>query len=117
MARSVSGGVSAATETPTGATLEAGEGARERELAAPTLPALEPASAASTASQEPAVPAAIEPSLRHLFGRLGIVEARVRMAVDRRRAGDPDPEDRFRGLYISDAQVDQLFAGPTVLDL
>jgi hypothetical protein len=51
---------------------------------------------------------AIDPSLAYLFGRLGIIEARVRAAVDRRRADDPDPGDRFRGLYISDAQVDGL---------
>jgi hypothetical protein len=50
----------------------------------------------------------IDPSLAYLFGRIGIVEARVRAAVDRRRADDPDPGDRFRGLYISDTQVDGL---------
>jgi hypothetical protein len=50
-------------------------------------------------------------SLAHLFARLGITEMRVRAAVDRRRAGDPDPDDRFRGLYISDSQVDELLAG------
>jgi hypothetical protein len=32
--------------------------------------------------------------------------------VDRRRAADADPEDRFRGLYIAEAQVDALLAGP-----
>ena len=56
-------------------------------------------------------PAEVDPSLAYLFGRLAIVEARVRAAVDRRRADDPDPGDRFRGLYISDAQVDGLLAG------
>ena len=49
-----------------------------------------------------------DPSLGYLFGRLAIVEERVRAAVERRRADDPDPNDRFRGLYISDAQVDGL---------
>src|SRR5215211_7795189 len=53
-----------------------------------------------------------EASLAYLFGRLAIVEARVRAAVERRRADDPDPNDRFRGLYVSDAQVDGLLAGP-----
>src|SRR5262245_10440132 len=52
-----------------------------------------------------------EASLAYLFARLEIVEARVRAAVDRRRADDADPNDRFRGLYISDAQVDGLLAG------
>jgi hypothetical protein len=55
---------------------------------------------------------AAEASLAHLFARLEIVEARVRAAVERRRADDADPNDRFRGLYISDAQVDGLLAGP-----
>jgi hypothetical protein len=54
-----------------------------------------------------------DPSLAHLFGRLSIVEARVRAAVERRRLDDPDPNDRFRGLYISDAQVDGLLTGPS----
>jgi Winged helix domain, variant/ATPase family associated with various cellular activities (AAA) len=50
-------------------------------------------------------------SIAYLLARLGVVEARVRAAVDRRRADDSDPDDRFRGLYISDAQVDGLFGG------
>ena len=50
-------------------------------------------------------------SARHLAGRLGLVADHVRVAVERRRAGDPDPDDRFRGLYVSDAQVDHLLAG------
>ncbi len=47
-------------------------------------------------------------SLAHLLGRLQLIEARVRTAVARRRAGDPDVDDRFRGLYISQAHVDRL---------
>src|SRR3990170_4151946 len=50
-------------------------------------------------------------SARHLAGRLGLVADRVRRAVERRRSGDPDPDDRFRGLYVSDAQVDLLLGG------
>ena len=53
-----------------------------------------------------------DPSLAYLRARLGLLDARVRAAVDRRRATDADPEDRFRGLYVSDAQVDALLAGP-----
>jgi hypothetical protein len=49
-------------------------------------------------------------SLQHVEARLGIVEARVRAAVARRRATDPEPDDRFRGLYLSDAKVDDLLA-------
>ena len=58
-----------------------------------------------------------DPSLLYLLGRLSLIEQRVRAAVDRRRAVDADPGDRFRGLYISDEQVDGLLdrpAGPLV---
>lgn len=51
------------------------------------------------------------PSLVHLLGRLGILEQRVRTAVDRRRAADPDPNDPVRGLYVSDEQIDDLLDG------
>ena len=90
--------------------------ATESELPAPEpaveseLPAPEPTTTASRASRRP------DPSLVHLFGRLAILEARVRAAVDRRRSTDPDPDDRFRGLYISDTQVDQLLVGPLRVD-
>ena len=47
-------------------------------------------------------------SLQHLFARLGEVESRVRTAVAWRRGHDADPDDRFRGLYVSDAQVDAM---------
>jgi len=47
----------------------------------------------------------------HLLGRLRVVDARVRLAVTRRRTDDPDPDDRFRGLYMPDPEVDRLFAG------
>jgi hypothetical protein len=83
-------------------------------------PALNPALGAPAAPAAPVAPpaaelhrlTAAEASLAYLFARLEIVEARVRAAVDRRRADDADPNDRFRGLYISDAQVDGLLAGP-----
>jgi hypothetical protein len=63
---------------------------------------------AASATGDPAPSAAGSASLDHLLGRLGIIERRVRLAVERRRAEDPEPDDRFRGLYISDAQVDRL---------
>src|SRR5918993_749560 len=63
--------------------------------------------AGPTASRAPVA----DLSLTYLLARLEIVEDRVRAAVERRRAEDPDPTDRFRGLYISDAQVDGLLAG------
>jgi hypothetical protein len=53
----------------------------------------------------------IDASTRHLAGRLSAIEARVRAAVAHRRADDPDPDDRFRGLYVSETQVDSLLGG------
>src|SRR6185312_12170743 len=84
----------------------------------PALDAALDTPARQTAAEEPPPAAELhrlsiaEASLAYLFARLEIVEARVRAAVDRRRADDADPNDRFRGLYISDAQVDGLLAGP-----
>src|ERR671934_308526 len=54
-----------------------------------------------------------DPSLTHVLRRLELIEARVRAAVARRRAIDPETDDRFRGLYISQAHVDRLLAGKT----
>ncbi|MFC9335237.1 ATP-binding protein [Arthrobacter sp. NPDC057009] len=48
------------------------------------------------------------PSLAHLLGRVGAVEERIRLLVAARRAEDPQPDDPFRGLYLSDAAVDRL---------
>ncbi|MBW3555969.1 MAG: ATP-binding protein [Actinobacteria bacterium] len=52
-----------------------------------------------------------DPSLSYLLARLGVIEARVRVTVATRRAEDPSAEDPFRGLYLSDEQVDRLLAG------
>jgi hypothetical protein len=61
---------------------------------------------------EPAVPGpSADPSLAYLADRLVVLETRVRDAVERRRSTDPDPDDRFRGLYLPEAAVDQLLAG------
>jgi hypothetical protein len=51
---------------------------------------------------------ASDASLSYVFARLSLIEERVRIAVARRRAADADPGDRFRGLYISEAKVDEL---------
>jgi len=51
------------------------------------------------------------PSLAHLLGRLGVIEARVRLTVQARRQDDPSADDPFRGLYLSDEQVDRLLSG------
>ena len=52
-----------------------------------------------------------EASLAHVLGRLELIEARVRSAVARRRAVDPETDDRFRGLYLSQTHIDRLLAG------
>ncbi len=49
-------------------------------------------------------------SLAYLLARIAAVEARVRNAVAKRRADDPQPDDPFRGLYLSDDAVDRLLA-------
>jgi hypothetical protein len=56
------------------------------------------------------VPTTAGPSLSRLELELRRLEARVRDLVELRRADDPLADDRFRGLYISDAEVDQLLA-------
>jgi hypothetical protein len=50
----------------------------------------------------------VEASLAHLHGRLAAIEVRVAALVAAQRAHDPDPNDPFRGLYISAAQADAL---------
>src|SRR5687768_4626863 len=40
-----------------------------------------------------------------MMARLAVVEARVRRAVALRRGTDPNPDDPFRGLYLSDEAV------------
>ncbi len=49
-------------------------------------------------------------SVTHLLGRLWVLEQRVREVVEHRRAHDPDPDDAFRGLYVSEDLVQRLLA-------
>ncbi|WP_395244464.1 ATP-binding protein [Agromyces sp. MMS24-K17] len=49
-----------------------------------------------------------DPNLTHLLGRLGVIEDRIRRLVAARRAVDPQPDDPFRGLYLSDELIDRL---------
>ncbi|MFC5730649.1 MULTISPECIES: ATP-binding protein [Nocardioides] len=51
-------------------------------------------------------------SLVHVLGRLAAIEERIRVLVQLRRSTDPNPDDPFRGLYLDDAAVDRLLAGP-----
>ncbi len=46
-----------------------------------------------------------------LAARLVDLEHRTRVAVERFRSVDPNPDDLFRGLYVSDDQVDGLLRG------
>ncbi len=52
-----------------------------------------------------------DPSLTHLMGRLDVVVSRARRAVAAHRVPDPGGDERFRGLYISDAEVDYHISG------
>ncbi|MBK7621720.1 MAG: ATP-binding protein [Kineosporiaceae bacterium] len=56
----------------------------------------------------------------HLGSRLGLIETRVRTLVDQRRQDDPAVEDPFRGLYLSEEDVDRLLtsseSAPASLD-
>ncbi|NUT94584.1 MAG: AAA family ATPase, partial [Saccharothrix sp.] len=49
-------------------------------------------------------------SLPHLFARLAALERRIRDAVAARRQADPNPDDPFRGLYLSDEAIETLLA-------
>jgi hypothetical protein len=58
----------------------------------------------------PGLTSVADASVIHVLRRLELIEARVRSAVARRRTADPETDDRFRGLYISQAHVDRLLA-------
>ncbi|WP_344437746.1 ATP-binding protein [Kitasatospora nipponensis] len=50
---------------------------------------------------------------RHLVARLRLVEQRVRRAVQVRREGESQPDDPFRGLYLSEEAVERILrTGP-----
>ncbi|MFF5877442.1 ATP-binding protein [Streptomyces californicus] len=50
----------------------------------------------------------VGPDLRHLLARAAAVERRIRHAVELRRSTDPDPDDDFRGLYLTDESIARL---------
>ena len=61
----------------------------------------------------------LDAPLQHLVQRLELIEARVRRAVASRQDTDPRPDDGFRGLYISHAEVATLLesgSGPPPAD-
>lgn len=51
------------------------------------------------------------------WGRLGLVEERVRGAVRARRSVDPDPDDPYRGHYLAPEAVDRILGEPGGLGL
>lgn len=53
----------------------------------------------------------------HLWARLRVVEGRVRHAVAVRRAVDPDPDDPYRGQYLSPEAVARILDEPGGLDV
>ena len=52
-----------------------------------------------------------DPSAWHLLARLALLGRHVAAAVTRRRAFDADPDEAFRGLYVSEEHVDALLLG------
>ncbi|WP_416968557.1 ATP-binding protein [Streptomyces sp. 4F14] len=52
-----------------------------------------------------------------LWERLGLVEERVRGAVAARKAGDPDPDDPYRGQYLTPDAVERILDGVGGLDV
>jgi hypothetical protein len=51
-------------------------------------------------------------SLRYLLARIASVEQRVRAALGRKASFAVNPSDPFRGLYISDQDIETLLASP-----
>jgi hypothetical protein len=49
-----------------------------------------------------------EQSLAHLLDRLSGLERRIQTAIGERRQNDPNPDDPFRGLYLSEEAIDAL---------
>ncbi|GAB2484466.1 ATP-binding protein [Jatrophihabitans fulvus] len=54
----------------------------------------------------------LDASLAHLRARLEALEGRVATVIAQRRARRPLADDRFRGAFLSDAQIDALLADP-----
>ncbi len=55
--------------------------------------------------------------VEHLWVRLRMVEERVRHAVAVRRAADPDPDDPYRGQYLTPEAVARVLDEPGGLDV
>ncbi|MFE4537998.1 AAA family ATPase [Streptomyces scopuliridis] len=55
--------------------------------------------------------------MEHLWTRLRVVEERVRHAVAVRRAADPDPDDPYRGQYLTPEAAARILDEPGGLDV
>ncbi|WP_406412246.1 ATP-binding protein [Streptomyces halstedii] len=65
---------------------------------------------------DPSGPGLADPAgPRDLWERLGGVERRVRRAVAARRAVDPDPDDPYRGQYLTPEAAERILASPSAL--
>lgn len=53
----------------------------------------------------------LQPSARSLYDALARLLERVAAVVEARRRDDPEPDDRFRGLYITPAHAEHLLSG------
>ncbi|WNI24055.1 ATP-binding protein [Streptomyces sp. ITFR-16] len=69
-----------------------------------------PPAADGTGHEPP--PAADPAGLAHLWLRLALVERRVRDAVAARRAVDPDPDDPYRGQYLTPEGAERILRTP-----
>ena len=49
----------------------------------------------------------------YVLRRLDLLRARVHETIRCRRVDDPDVDDRFRGLYITDEQAERLLDHPS----
>ncbi|MFH9061415.1 AAA family ATPase [Streptomyces coeruleorubidus] len=80
---------------------------------------MEPVLTTRTAAQPAARPEAgtAPADVEHLWTRLRAVEERVRLAVAVRRAGDPDPDDPYRGQYLTPEAAARILDEPGGLDV
>ncbi|MGY1456763.1 AAA family ATPase [Streptomyces sp. SS8] len=70
-----------------------------------------------TAGTAPRTAAEAAVGVEHVWARLRAVEERVRHAVASRRATDPDPDDPYRGQYLTPEAAARILEEPGGLDL
>ncbi|MFJ2867501.1 AAA family ATPase [Kitasatospora sp. NPDC087314] len=68
-----------------------------------------------TLDLEPAATSAPAVDVADLWERLRRVEQRIRAAVRERRADDPDPDDPYRGQYLTPEAVERILASPAAV--